>query len=236
MQCVILAGGLGTRLLSPEMDFPKHLAPVNGRPFADYQLQWLQLQGVKEVVYCIGYRGQKIEKYIGNGEKWGMQIVFVHDGQTSLGTGGALRNALDKGVLRDEFLLTYGDTLLDFDVNHFFTSNHRRQHCQMAVIDSRKVNESPNVKISGGMVVGYSKRQALCAPWTHVDYGMLRLTADHVFQIPKKIVYDLESFFQYLIEIGQMEALVVTKPYLEIGTPEALRDTQKLLIERLSED
>ena len=50
------------------------------------------------------------------------------------------------------------------------------------------------------------------------------------------MVYDLEGFFQYLIEIGQMEALVVSRPYLEIGTPEALRNTQKLLIERQSED
>jgi NDP-sugar pyrophosphorylase family protein len=86
------------------------------------------------------------------------------------------------------------------------------------------------------MVIGYSKAKDLCEPWTYVDYGMLRLTADHVLQIPKNMVYDLEGFFQYLIEIGQMEALVVSRPYLEIGTPEALRNTQKLLIERQSED
>ena len=55
MQCVILAGGLGTRMWPIAETVPKTLLPVAGRPFADWQLQWLAGAGIDSVVYCIGY-------------------------------------------------------------------------------------------------------------------------------------------------------------------------------------
>ena len=57
MQCVILAGGEGTRMAPYTDTVPKTLLPVAGRPFADWQLTWLAGQGVDEVVYSIGLSG-----------------------------------------------------------------------------------------------------------------------------------------------------------------------------------
>ena len=59
-ECVILAGGVASRLGPKAGDLPKTLVPVGGRPFADLQLTWLAEQGVLDVVYCIGYRGDQI--------------------------------------------------------------------------------------------------------------------------------------------------------------------------------
>ena len=58
MQCVILAGGLGTRMRPLTETCPKTLLPVHGRPFAWHQMHWLAAQGVSEVVYSIGQHGQ----------------------------------------------------------------------------------------------------------------------------------------------------------------------------------
>src|SRR6266404_4250413 len=63
MQCVILAGGLGTRMWPLTETCPKTLLPVLGQPFAWYQMQWLAEQGVDEVVYCIGHQGDQIKSY-----------------------------------------------------------------------------------------------------------------------------------------------------------------------------
>ncbi len=59
MQCVILAGGLGTRMRPLTETCPKTLLPVHGRPFAAHQLDWLAAQGVTEVVYSIGHHGDR---------------------------------------------------------------------------------------------------------------------------------------------------------------------------------
>ena len=64
-ECVILAGGVASRLGTQAGDLPKTLLPVAGRPFADHQLTWLAEQGVTQVVYCIGYRGDQIRDYVG---------------------------------------------------------------------------------------------------------------------------------------------------------------------------
>ena len=64
MQCVILAGGLATRMRPLTDTIPKAMVPVHGVPFADIQLRWLASQGVEDVVYAIGYRGEQIRDHV----------------------------------------------------------------------------------------------------------------------------------------------------------------------------
>ena len=73
MQCVILAGGLGTRMRQLTGDTPKTLLPVGGFPFAFYQLDWLAQHGVTDVVYSIGFQGHLIQEYVGDGSRWGLR-------------------------------------------------------------------------------------------------------------------------------------------------------------------
>ena len=97
MQCVILAGGLGTRMRPLTDTCPKTLLPVRGRPFAYHQLHWLAAQGISEAVYCIGHRGDLVRRY------WAMQpspvrsIRWVDEHDQLRGTGGALKLAFDQG-------------------------------------------------------------------------------------------------------------------------------------------
>ena len=68
MQCIILAGGLATRMQPLTEKFPKALIPIaDDRPFAHYQLDWLAKHGVSDVVFSIGYKGQMIRDYVENG-------------------------------------------------------------------------------------------------------------------------------------------------------------------------
>ena len=76
---------------------PKALIPVAGEPFAAHQLALLSRAGVRRVVYCIGHLGEAIRTFVGSGERWGVEVSYVEDGETLLGTGGALRRALDPG-------------------------------------------------------------------------------------------------------------------------------------------
>jgi NDP-sugar pyrophosphorylase family protein len=88
LQCVILAGGIASRLGARAGDLPKTLVPVAGRPFADHQLTWLAQQGVTRIVYCIAYRGDQIRAYVGDGSRWGLSVDYVDEGSDLRGTGG----------------------------------------------------------------------------------------------------------------------------------------------------
>ena len=111
-ECVILAGGVASRLGAQAGELPKTLVPVAGRPFADHQLTWLAEEGVDHVVYCIGYRGDQIRDYVGSGERWGLSVTYVDEGANLRGTGGALRLAYDSGALAEDFAVLYGDSYL----------------------------------------------------------------------------------------------------------------------------
>ena len=111
---VILAGGLGTRLRSVVPDRPKVLAEVGRRPFLEYLLDQLVLEGVKSVVLCTGYLGDQVRDRLDTSYRT-LTLQYSREPQP-LGTGGALRLALP--MLDSEPVLvmngdSYCDTRLD---------------------------------------------------------------------------------------------------------------------------
>jgi MurNAc alpha-1-phosphate uridylyltransferase len=98
--------------VADDQTLPKALIPINGRPFADYQLTWLSRQGITDVVYCIGYLGAQIRAAIGDGSRFGLAVRYADEGDDLKGTGGALRGALDAGLLAETFFVLYGDFFL----------------------------------------------------------------------------------------------------------------------------
>ena len=91
---VILAGGIATRLRPITEKIPKALVEVGGKPFIDHQLNLLKSHGVHSVIISAWYKGEMIREYVGDGRRFGMDVQFVFDGETPLGTGGAVRQAL----------------------------------------------------------------------------------------------------------------------------------------------
>ena len=87
-QCVILAGGLGTRMRPHTETQPKALLAVNGQPFAGLQLEWLRGQGFTDVVYAIGHLGGQIRDYVGDGSRWDLRVTYSDEGEQQLGTAG----------------------------------------------------------------------------------------------------------------------------------------------------
>src|ERR1017187_8690309 len=105
MQCVILAGGLGTRMWPETKSIPKTLLPIAGTPFATWQLSWLARSGIDSVVYCVGHLGQLIRDHVSDGSCWGLSVRYVDEGDRLRGTAGALRLASDENGLGGEVLV-----------------------------------------------------------------------------------------------------------------------------------
>lgn len=122
MEVIVLAGGLGTRLRSVIKEIPKCLAPVGGRPFLGYLLDWLVSQEVNHVVFSVGYLRDQVIDYVQSGE-WPFEYDFAVE-EEPLGTGGGIRLALDKCHENQVFVVN-GDT--------FFPVNLKEMSFQYAV-------------------------------------------------------------------------------------------------------
>lgn len=108
--CIVLAGGLGTRLRSAVPDRPKCLAPVAGRPFLDFQIEALLRAGVTDIVLSLGHGAEQVVAAVQRPERAGWPVRHVVEPQP-LGTGGAIRFAMDALGL-DEVWVANGDTYL----------------------------------------------------------------------------------------------------------------------------
>ena len=111
--CVVLAGGLGTRLRSAVADLPKCLAPVGSRSFLDVQIEALARAGVADVVLSLGYLSDKVIAAMANTPP-ALPVRHVVEREL-LGTGGAIAHVLDTLGL-EEVLVANGDTYLDGDI------------------------------------------------------------------------------------------------------------------------
>jgi NDP-sugar pyrophosphorylase family protein len=107
----LLAGGLATRLLPLTEQVPKAMIEVAGEPFIAHQLRLVQREGISRVVLCVGYLWEQIREFVDDGRRFGVEVEYAVDGPKLLGTGGALRMALDK--LGPEFMVMYGDSWLN---------------------------------------------------------------------------------------------------------------------------
>src|SRR5438309_6476772 len=111
MYAIVLAGGKGERLRPFTEDRPKPMVEIMGIPMLGYQLQWLQGQGVTDIVMACGDRHELIEKYFGNGERLGLRVRYAVE-EEPLGRGGALRLALDQvSQGEDAVIATNGDVI-----------------------------------------------------------------------------------------------------------------------------
>lgn len=133
MQAIILAGGKGERLRPFTADRPKAMVEILGVPLLGYQLQWLQVQGVSDIIVACGYRHEVIEDFFGTGEKWGVRIQYAVEAQP-LGRGGALKVAFP--LLRegeDICLATNGDVLTNVRIKTLVQA-HRDSGCLATVV------------------------------------------------------------------------------------------------------
>ena len=107
---VILAGGLGSRLHPYTLTIPKPLLPLGGMPIIEIVVNQLSTQGFKRVIISLGYLGDMIRFFLGDGSKYGLRIEYVLE-SIPLGTAGSLFLISD---LPKRFLVMNGDLLTTF--------------------------------------------------------------------------------------------------------------------------
>jgi NDP-sugar pyrophosphorylase family protein len=232
MQCVILAGGLGTRMWPEARSVPKTLLPVQDRPFADWQLNWLAASGIETVVYCIGYLGHEVRDFVGNGARWGLKVGYVDEGEELRGTAGALRLALDEGALDEDFLVLYGDSWLQVNPASVLRyARGRSEPALMTVFRNDGRWDTSNVVFDGDLVARYEKGlDPRPEEMRWIDYGLTALRRDLIgSRVPPASVQDLATLCTALAREGRLVGYEVTERFYEIGSVEGRDELEHFL-------
>ena len=232
MRCLVLAGGLGTRLHPRTEHLPKCLIEVAGRPFAQLQLEWLASQGVREVTFSIGHHGDLVRAALGDGSAFGVRVEYVDEGTDLRGTGGAVRLAVEQGSLGEAFFVLYGDSYLRIDLEAVAAAfSASGADALMTVYRNVGRFERSNAVFAGGRVTRYEKGLAHPPPdMQFVDYGLSVLDPEVVLAgVPSGTPADLADLFSDLAATGRLAGFEATERFYEIGSPGGLADLESHL-------
>ena len=228
----VLAGGLAKRMWPLTEQLPKALLEVAGEPFVAHQLRLFAREGIADVKLLVGHCWEQIEDFVGDGGLFGVNVDYIVDGPTLLGTGGAVRHALDR--LGPEFLVTYCDSWLDAPyapaVEAFRASG---QPALMCVYRNENRWDASNVQFENGIIRRYSKKVRV-PEMHHIDWGLGMLKARAVAAWPMGEPRDLAELYEELSNSGRLARYEMTHRFHEIGSFAGLAETNRLLSNTLA--
>ena len=223
----VLAGGLAKRMWPLTEQLPKALLEVAGEPFVAHQLRLFAREGIADVKLLVGHCWEQIEDFVGDGGLFGVNVDYIVDGPTLLGTGGAVRHALDR--LAPEFLVTYCDSWLDAPygpvVEAFRASG---QPALMCVYRNENRWDASNVQFENGIIRRYSKKVRE-PEMRHIDWGLGMLKASAVAAWPTGKPWDLAELYEELSNAGLLAGHEMMRRFYEVGSFEGLAETKRLL-------
>ena len=223
----ILAGGLARRLRPATETVPKALIEIAGEPFLSRQLRLLSASGIQRAVLSVGYLGEQIRDYAGDGRAFGLRLEYSFDGPKLLGTAGAIRRALP--LLGEAFFAIYGDSYLPCDygaVERAFLQSGKLGLMTVFRNDGRW--DASNVELSEGGILAYDKANRTPG-MRHIDYGLGVFHRAAFDAVPQDRPYDLAAVYQDLLRRGELAAWESPSRFYEIGSPEGIRELAEFL-------
>lgn len=237
MDAVIMAGGRGTRVASVNGALPKPMLPICGKPVLLHQIECLRRQGITRITLVIGYLGEQIEAFFGDGSRFGVRIDYIRE-DTPLGTAGALYYL--KGKMTDDLLLINGDLIFDLDFQRLmaFHKSHPAQATLLAHPNDHPYDSGILLADAEGRVSGWLTKEEERG-WYHncVNAGIHVLSPELLegMREPRKLDLDREVL-KPLIPSGKVYVYRTPEYVKDMGTPERIsqveQDLQSGLIER----
>lgn len=224
---LILAGGLATRLHPLTEDTPKSMISIQGNPFIQLQLELLAKNGIRDVIICVGFKGEIIQEFVGNGEKFGLNVKYSFDGDRLVGTGGAIVRALP--LLGEKFMVLYGDSFLPIsylEVIEKFKKSDKEALMTLRLNDS--AYEKSNVCFESGQILEYSKIK-LKPEMRHIDYGLMGFNTSVFRDLRVGKFLDLSEILQHLVKYELIEGFEVKERFYEVGSFNGISEIEEFL-------
>ncbi|HEY3796886.1 MAG TPA: HAD-IIIA family hydrolase [Caulobacteraceae bacterium] len=224
-QCVILVGGLGTRLGALTASTPKPLLPVGGRPFLEVLLREAARFGFRRILLLAGWQSDQVTSYLTESEiarELGVEIDVKVE-PVPAGTGGALWQARD--ALDDRFFMLNGDSWFDFNWLSLVTAPWRTD--TLAAIALRQIDDPSRygvVETDGAAVRRFAERPDRPGP-AAVNAGVYLLSRSIIDALTPDCSLERDGFPR-LAAAGRMTSVRRSGRFIDIGVPDDLAAAQ----------
>jgi D-glycero-alpha-D-manno-heptose 1-phosphate guanylyltransferase len=223
-EAIILAGGLGTRLRSVISDLPKCMAPVAGKPFLSYVIEYLQKQEIENFIFSVGYKKESIIHFLNS------QLSIINYQlsieEEPLGTGGAIKLACSKANEKT-VLIVNGDTLFKIDVSKLAAFHDMcGADCTLSLKPMQNFDRYGAVELNKDYSIkSFNEKQFYEAGL--INGGMYALHSERFLKedLPEKFSFEKEYLEKYVSE-KRMYGVVQDKYFIDIGIPEDFERAQ----------
>lgn len=214
-RAIILAGGLGTRLMPYTTVIPKPLVPIDDKPILEIVIKQLKVHGFEHITLAVNHKADLIKAYFQDGNNLGVEIDYTYE-EKKLGTMGPLKLVHD---LPEDFLIMNGDIITDLNFSKFFnlhlankkiftiSSTERTSFIDYGVLE---VEDSVLTKMNEKPIFSHL-----------VSMGIYCARKDILSYIPENTFFGFDSLMEALISANENPYVATHKgEWLDIGRPE----------------
>jgi D-glycero-alpha-D-manno-heptose 1-phosphate guanylyltransferase len=233
---VVLAGGYGTRIKHLLPNLPKPMAPVAGKPFVEWVVRYLGVQGIKKVILSTGYLAEVVEEHFKQQPVSGVE-VFCYPETTALGTAGGFLNAARQvSQPPAAWLVLNGDSLVFADlkilVDYLREPNTSGAVVGLQVADAFRYGSMLSDE-TGKLICFQEKRPG--AGTINAGVYLLRHSLIEEFPSGLPLSFEAEVFPSLLAKGVRLMVESVKPPFLDIGTPESLPQAEAFIVKNFEE-
>ena len=214
---VIMAGGLGTRLMPYTKACPKPMLLVKGKPILERIIVRAKEQGFENFLISVNYLSHIIEDYFGDGKKFGVRINYIKE-KERLGTIGAL--SLCDSFLKDPFIVTNGDVLADINYSNLLDFHIRNEALGTMAVRSHEIqNPYGVVHVDGHMLGGFEEKPIYRS---YINAGIYALKPEALGLLKTSKYCDAPNLFECILGHNAQKAFVylMHEDWQDIGRPE----------------
>ena len=223
-EAIILAGGLGTRLRSAVPDLPKCMAPVAGKPFLSFVIDYYYAQGIQEFIFSLGYMHESIEEYLD--EHYSLIDRKYVIEEEPLGTGGAIKLACEHCMTKNVLVLN-GDTLFKINLAELSTLHRQKaSECTLSLKPMTDFDRYGVVDLNADQSVKNFHEKKFYAAGT-INGGVYALDKERFMKkdFPEKFSFE-KDYLEKEYKNGKLFGIVQEGYFIDIGIPEDFERAQ----------
>ncbi len=218
MECIILAGGLGTRLQGTIGAQPKCMAPINGLPFLHYIFEYLTGQRCTRVIVSLGYKYNIVVKWLEEQDLY-FELDYVVESEP-LGTGGGILAAIEEAVT-DHVVVLNGDTFFNADLSALM--KFHAQNNAATTLALKKMTDFERYGIvhteNNGLITRFEEKKPTT---TGLINGGIYVINRELFlnqNLPEKFSFE-KDYLEKFAQQGAFYGMEVDGYFIDIGVPE----------------
>ena len=226
-EAIVLAGGLGTRLQTVVKETPKSLAPIEGKPFLAYLLDYAKNQGIERFVFALGYKAELIESFA---RKYLRESKYAFSIEKEpLGTGGAIYRACNQ-VASENAIVLNADTFFGIQYAQLAELHEQQKSvCTLALKRMNAFDRYGSVNINDkNIITGFSEKKYQASGY--INGGVYALSVEPFLQksFPDSFSFEKEYLEKEFVT-ENFPGLVSDAYFIDIGVPEDYQRAQKEL-------